>query len=99
MIRLYWPDGTVLAGKDADDVLARLGRLQWTPLDVETMKARLADRVLALFGIEVDPALPSDEFLTAIDAAALCAVDYSGDPAKPSVWRPMEGRPLPLDPT
>ena len=92
-VALYWPDGTALPGEDPTDVLARLGRLQWTPLDVAAMKAALSDRAYAWSGAVLDPLLPDDEFLTALDASGLCAVVYGGTPVKPSQkMRPRAGR-------
>jgi hypothetical protein len=90
-VALYWPDGTALPGEDATDVLARLGRLQWQPLEVAAMKAALSDRAWALLGVPLNPSLPDDEFLTALDASGLCAVVYGGTPVKPS--QKMRGRP------
>lgn len=87
MIALHFPDGTVLSGEDATDVLARLGRLQWTPCDVPTMKERLSDRAWAVSRSAIDGTLPDDEFLTALDASGLCKVDYAGTPTKPAKFR------------
>lgn len=84
-VTLWWPDGTALRGDDATDVLRRLGALQWTPHDVEQIKAGLSDRAWAWSRFTLDPALADDEFLTALDASGLCAVDYSGEPVKPSL--------------
>lgn len=82
-VTLMFPDGTEIPAKDATDAIARLGALQWTPLDVPTMKARLADRAWAWNQSVIDADLPDDEFLTALDATTMVAVVWSPHPAKP----------------
>lgn len=87
-VNLLFPDGTVLRGETADDVLATWGLLQWTPVkDPADVKAALADRVWALSQLPVDPDLPSDEFLDALQMTGLCAVDREAKAAKPTVSR------------
>lgn len=82
-VTLAWPDGTEIKAADATDALARVGNLQWSPMDVPTIKARLSDRAWAWSKATIDPLLPDDEFLTALDASRLCAVIYGPEPAKP----------------
>lgn len=83
---LLFPDGTAIAGEDAPDVLTRLGVLQWSPMPKDEMKARLSDRAWLWSRFTLDPNLPDDEFLTALDASTLCAVIWGPNPAKPKGW-------------
>lgn len=84
MIRLIFPDGTVLDGDHALDVIARLGRLQWEPRDPDAMKELLSDRAWVWSRTAVDPGLPPDEFLDALDAAGLLAVERRPAKATPA---------------
>lgn len=88
-VTLLFPDDTVLSGTSATDVLARLGRLQWDPREVEGMKAGLSDRAFRALGATLDPLLPDDEFLTALDASGLCAVLYGGTKAERGLRWPV----------
>lgn len=90
-VSLVFEDYTVISGKTATDALRRLGKVQWEPLDIEPMKRRMSDRAWSFFGKAIDPLLPDDEFVTALDAAGICAVIYGGTPAKPSPpWKTAE---------
>lgn len=85
MLRVIWPDGTELLAEDARDLLARLGSLQWTPLDAWTMKRRLADRAAAWSGADVDPELDDHSFLRALEGAGMLTVVSLAEQAKPSL--------------
>lgn len=84
-IRLTFPNGSKLHGDDATDVLSRLGELQvWTgPVDADRMKQLLSDRAWILVSEAIDPDLPDDDFLNALDAAAVVAVERLPEKAKP----------------
>jgi len=83
-VRLIWPDGTELLGEHAHDVLARLGRIQWDPCDVLTMKVRMAQRAIVWSGTAVSPLLSDDDFLDALEGAELLVVDRFAVRAKPA---------------
>lgn len=84
MVRLYFPDAVVLEGDDAADVLRRWGALQWSPIkDMATIRVAISERAWVWSSFTLDPLLPADEFLTALDASGLCAVVWDGTPAKP----------------
>ena len=72
---LRFPDGTVLTGADAADVLERLGVIQWEPCDGSAMKHRLSDRVWNWCGVAVDPLLSDDEFLAALNRSRMILVE------------------------
>jgi hypothetical protein len=91
-VALHFPDGTVLRASTASDVLAIWDHLQWTPVkDPDRVKAALSERAWQWSATAIDPSLPDDEFLTALEGAGLCAVSWSGEKAKPGVWRPPLG--------
>lgn len=91
-VALRFPEGTTLRGRSATDVLQVWGSVQWDPVkDMKQIRCALAERVETLTGIEVDPRLPDDEFLTAVDAAGLCVVTYEGTKAKPPITRTPVG--------
>lgn len=94
-VSIWFPDGTVIRGVDATDALVRLGRIQWTPTeDTATIKAALSDRAWGWNRSALNPALPDDQFLTALDASAMVAVIYG--PAK-APKPPSPGLELPED--
>lgn len=82
-VSLVFPDGTTIGGTDATDVLARLGRIQWTPVDVIATKEHLSNRAWAWSHFALDPQLADDEFLTALDASQMVQVVWGALPAKP----------------
>lgn len=97
-VALRFPEGTTLRGRSATDVLLVWGGVQWDPVkDLKDIRCALADRVQTLTGIEIDPRLPDDEFLTAVDAAGLAAVTYEGEKAKPPITRTPIGARNPDD--
>lgn len=88
-VALLFPDGTVLRGPSAEAVLRTWGGLQWTPTgDLDQIRVALSDRCWGWSATAVDPLLPPDEFLTAVQASGLCAVSWTADKAKPKVTRP-----------
>lgn len=92
-VRLLLPCGTTLSGPEPSDVLLAWGALQWEPVDdLAAVKVALSRRVSAAHRgrVRVDPTLPAGQFLTAIEAAGLCAVMWEGSKAKPA-HRPMDG--------
>jgi hypothetical protein len=91
-VRLLFPDGCTMTADDAVSVLLLWGAVQWTPVtDLAEVKVELARRAGALRGADVDPSLPADVFLEALDEAALVAVLHVPAKSKPGVldapWR------------
>lgn len=91
-VRLLFPNGTTMTADTAEDVLLLWGSVQWSPVtDLGEVKAVLSDRANALHGADVDPALPPEVFLEALDEAALLAFLQVPDKSKPGVvdapWR------------
>lgn len=85
-------DGCTMTADDSVSVLLLWGGVQWEPVkDLAEVKVELARRAGVLRGADVDPMLPADEFLQALDMAGVVAVLQMPEKSKPGVmdapWR------------
>ena len=76
-ISVYFPDHTVIRGKSASQVLLAIGKKQWKYQDkLAAIKRMLAVRAHNWSGAEIDPTLPSPEFLHALGESGMVFVWY-----------------------
>lgn len=73
-VTVIFPAGAAVRGENAADVLARIGKAQWTPVDGDGAKRVLSDRVWAWNGSAVDPEQDDETFLQAIAASGMVRV-------------------------
>ena len=83
-VTMHFPDEVEIKGPDATTALRRLGKVQWSPTDdVAEIKSRMSDRAWAWSRFTLDPLLPDDEFLTALDASGMCVVVWEPNKVPP----------------
>jgi hypothetical protein len=88
-VSVYFPDYTVTRGKSASEVLLKIGKKQWKFEDrLSAIKEMLARRAMHWSGTEIDPSLPSPEFLKALGDSGMVFV-WFGD-SDPFVGVPHE---------
>lgn len=74
MIEMRFPDGSIIKGKTATEVLERLAKVQWESVSVEGMKHLMSARAYGWNNAIVDPALPDDEFVRALGESGMVFV-------------------------
>jgi hypothetical protein len=77
-IVVEWPDGSVTRGVTPDDVLAKIGRAQWEPVDPQRAAQVLTDRAWAWSGAAIDDTLPVEALLRELaDAGMFRIVEWT----------------------
>lgn len=78
-VSVYFPDFTVVRGKNASDALLKIGKKQWKYEDrLGAIKQLLAKRAFNWSGAQIDPTLPSPEFLVQLGESGMVFV-WFGD--------------------
>lgn len=76
-IVLKWPDGTTTRGVNPKDVLTRIAKAQWEPVDPADLPRILSDRAWVWSGVDVDETLPPETLLQKLaDAGMFKIVDW-----------------------
>jgi hypothetical protein len=88
-VSVYFPDYTVIRGKNASEVLLKVGKKQWKFENrLDAIKRMLSKRASHWSGAEIDPNLPAPEFLTALGESGMVFVWFG--PEDPFIGVPND---------
>lgn len=76
---IRWPDGSESKARTAYELLARLGKAQYDPVDVMDMKDLLSLRAQTWSGKYIEPAQPDAPFLRELDRVGMIRIETEGE--------------------
>ncbi len=76
---IRWPDKSITRARTAYELLARLGKDQHDPVDVETMKDLLSIRAQTWAGKYIHPSQPDAPFLRELDRVGMIEILTEGE--------------------
>jgi hypothetical protein len=75
---IRWPDGSESRARTAYELLARLGKDQHDPVDVEAMKELLSIRAQTWSGKYIHPSQPDAAFLRELHRVSMIRIEQEG---------------------